>query len=147
MNPIIVYDILYNSTIESSSIFLLRSDIYNITDFPLKAKILVKFKDDSSDINCTKHLLFGRLWWKCLTVIHWYHADYEKDKVHHCPSHLKAFNKTNRTDLITGYYQVPSPGRYFVEIIGIFLCDFSFDFDFNPIRLVPLETIPYIMMG
>ena len=48
---------------------------------------------------------------------------------------LKAFDNTTRTDVITGYYQVPSPGRYFLEIIGLLCNDFAFDFDFNPICL------------
>ena len=72
-------------------------------------------------------------------MIHWYHSDYEKDQVHHRHSYLKIFYKTDRTDLIIGYYQVPSQGRYFVELNGLFFYEFSFDLEFNPICLGPLE--------
>ena len=68
-------------------------------------------------------------------MIHWDHGEYEKDQVRCLHGHLKAFNKTTRTDIIIGYYQIPSPEHYFLEIIGIFCNGFSFDFNLNPICL------------
>lgn len=48
---------------------------------------------------------------------------------------LQLFDNTTITYSITGYYQVPEPGRYFVEIIGQLCNDFSFDTNFNSICL------------
>ena len=107
------------------------------TIFPQKYNNVVNFKNDSPDRNCAKNWLFGRNLGKYLTMIHWNQGDHEKYQAihHHRHRHLKSFNKTSRTYVITWYYQVPSPGSYFVEIMVIFCNDFLFDFDFNQILL------------
>ena len=101
----------YKITIESSSLSLLQSYIHKINHFIQKVKNVAKLKDDSSDRNCAKPRLFGRLLGHYLTMIHWDHGDYEKYQVQHRHHHrhLKSFNNNNRTDVITGYYQVPYP--------------------------------------
>jgi len=45
--------------------------------------------------------------------------------------HLQLFDNRTITNAITGFYDLPEPGRYFVEIIGQICNDFSFETDFN----------------
>jgi len=70
-------------------------------------------------------------------MIHWDQDSNIKDDTPYGGDnrHLKIFDNTTRTDVITGYYEVPSKGPYYVEIIGLLCNDFSFDFDYNPICL------------
>ena len=113
----------------------LQSEVEQITHIPHESKIVVKFKD-SIDRKCLKPRIFGRISGQYLSMIHW-DADAEgKLIVHDELNHRRLiFDNTTRTDIITGYYILPSTGRYSIEIIGLLCNDFPFDQDFNPICL------------
>ena len=104
---------------------LLRGDVESISNFPKDAKIVVSFKRNR-DRKCKRPRIFGRLSGKYLTMVNWDHDKYILSK--------KTEHDTNSStwrNIITGYYQVPSPGHYFLEIIGILCNDLTYDGDLD----------------
>ena len=118
----------------------MQTEIESIIHVPNEAKIMVKL-NPSRDRICKKPRIFGRLSGKYLTMIYWDTDAHEKmDHEYNVGSETKisrkaTFNNTIRTDVITGYYSLPSEGRYFIDIIGLMCNDFPFEYDFNSICL------------
>jgi len=101
---------------------LLPAEIERISHFPSQAKIVVQLANKRV---CVNPRLFGRLSGEYLSLIHWENKE----------GTTTSNEYANDKNLITGYYTVPSPGRYFIEIIGILCYDITFDTDFKGICL------------
>jgi hypothetical protein len=69
----------------------------------------------------------GRLYGQYLTSIQWNDENMKMTQ--------EADTYVTRQDAITGYYKIPSPGRYFIEILGLLCNDFQFDAQFRDICL------------
>jgi len=114
----------------------MQTEIESIIHVPSEAKITVKL-NTSRDRICKRPRIFGRLSGKYLTMIYWDTDAHEKmDHEYNVGSETKisrkaTFNNTIRTDVITGYYSLPSEGRYFIDIIGLMCNDFSFESNFQ----------------
>jgi hypothetical protein len=108
---------------------VLATDIETITHFPSLSKIVIRLKNKR---RCAHPRLFARLSGQYLSTI-----DFEQTKkVKHITYNNGTTLVTHDHDpIITGYYKVPSPGRYYLEIIGLLCNDFEFDTDFTPICL------------
>jgi hypothetical protein len=104
----------------------LQFEVDRIIHTPHEAKITVTSKD-SNDRKCLKPRSMGRLSGQCLAVIQWNDANMKITQ--ETDAHL------TRQDAITGYYKVPSPGRYFIEILGLLCNNFPFDAQFRGICL------------
>ena len=104
----------------------LQFEVVRIMHTPREAKITVTFKD-SNDRKCLKPRIMGRLSGQYLTIIQWNDANTKMTQ--------EADANVTREDAITGYYKVPSPGRYFIEILGLLCNDFPFDAHFRNICL------------
>jgi hypothetical protein len=91
------------------------SGIDSISHYPAQAKIVIQLQGTNETRTCVKPKFVGRLSGPYLSTIAW-------------QSQLD-------NDQIVGYYQVPAPGRYFVEIISVLCNDFEFDTDFEKICL------------
>lgn len=104
---------------------LLRGDVESITHFPKEAKIVVSFKSNH-DRKCKRPRIFGRISGKYITMINWDHDKY-------LPSMTSKHeaNSSKWRNIITGYYQVPAPGHYFLEIIGILCNDLTYEGDLD----------------
>ena len=104
----------------------LQFEVERIIHTPHEAKITVTFKD-SNDRKCLKPRIMGRLSGQYLTIIQWNDENIKMTQ--------EADTYVTRQDAITGYYKVPSPGRYFIEILGLLCNDFPFDAQFRDICL------------
>lgn len=104
----------------------LQFEVDRIIHSPHEAKITVTFKD-SNDRKCLKPRIMGRLSGQYLTIIQWNDENMKMTQ--------EADAYVTRQDAITGYYKVPSPGRYFIEILGLHCNDFPFDAQFGNICL------------
>lgn len=114
-----------NSTDESPR--LLRAEVTSIIHFPEQAKIVVNFSRNETR-TCLNPRILGRLSGKYLSKIHWDNDDKYS-------SSTTAGVGVIRRNSIVGTYQVPEPGRYFVEIIGLLCNDFTFEADLDSICL------------
>lgn len=101
---------------------LLPVEIKRISHFPSQAKIIVQLANERV---CVNPYLLGRLSGEYLSLIDW---ENEKDTTTNN-------EYVNDKDHIIGYYRVPSPGRYFIEIIGILCHGLTADTDYTDICL------------
>ena len=106
---------------------LLRAEVTSIIHFSEQAKIVVNLSSNETR-TCLNPRILGRLSGKYLSKIHW-----DNDDKH--SSSTTAGVGIIRRNSIVGTYQVPEPGRYFVEIIGLLCNDFTFEADLDSICL------------
>ena len=111
---------------------LLASEVESIQNFPFEKRIIVRFFNKRS---CRNPRIFGRLSGQYLALVEWeYEYTYTADSN---STLITATNKNKTTasenhsttgggggdlvvDRIVGHYSVPSGGRYFLEVIGLF---------------------------
>lgn len=110
----------------------LSADVDAISHFPAETKIIIDLKEQR---NCTRPLFIGRLSGPYLATIVW--------ETSSSSLLVRSDEETSRnltsSNQIVGHYNVPAPGRYFLEIIGILCNDFNFDTDIEKVCLVDPE--------
>jgi hypothetical protein len=106
-------------------------------------KIVVQFRSSaSSERQCRNPRLFGRLSGPYVTLIQWETTETWETKI--TETHINITNETANArstsealavDQIIGHYTVPFPGRYFVEVIGLFCNDLEWNADYRKVCL------------
>lgn len=123
-NKGVKFDINPNST--------MATDIDSLMHFQNESKFVIRFSDQR---NCSQPQLLGRLSGPALTKVNW-----EKYHLHQNDTGADAVlgNKNHGDDnvdynVLVGYYNVPVPGRYFLEIIVLMCIEFQLETDFTPV--------------
>jgi hypothetical protein len=132
-----------NIQIIETSTPALQSDILKITHAPNKGLITIHFETPRSSGNsndninndrtrqCFNPIVRGRLSGPSLAIIEWtdHISEYEYDQQNHAnntaASPSTRTHTRTMTEKITGQYQVPQTGTYYIEIIGI-VCNHKF---------------------
>ena len=102
---------------------LVRNEVDYILHHPGERKIVIHLK--KSERECRNPRFLGRLSGPYVSLIEWEHQIYQNR------SQTIIQNKTS----ITGIYDLPFGGKYFIEIIGLLCNDLNRDTDFNDISL------------
>lgn len=95
----------------------LVSEVVKISHLPFERKIVVHLVSNNTSNEprkCVNPRFFGRLSGPYVTLIEW-----ESTKI--SPGNGQARTRAHDFDATVGAYSVPAPGRYFVEVIGLFL--------------------------
>eukprot|EP00547_Thalassionema_nitzschioides_P008583 CAMPEP_0194227626 /NCGR_PEP_ID=MMETSP0156-20130528/42957_1 /TAXON_ID=33649 /ORGANISM="Thalassionema nitzschioides, Strain L26-B" /LENGTH=421 /DNA_ID=CAMNT_0038960113 /DNA_START=42 /DNA_END=1304 /DNA_ORIENTATION=- len=136
-----------NNDDDDKSSSLLLNEIDEIIHDRNEAKIVIRLKKEKNDAprHCHTPRFFGRLSGPAVALIQWekpYAVPFltavsnnlttaEGDNAS-TTINTKTTRPTNTSiDEIVGYYQVPSTGRYFIEIISLFCNDIVFDDNFQ----------------
>ena len=94
----------------------LISEVVKISHLPFERKVVVHLVSNNTSNeprNCVNPRFFGRLSGPYVTLIEW-----ESTKI--SPGNGQARTRAHDFDETVGAYSVPAPGRYFVEVIGLF---------------------------
>jgi hypothetical protein len=123
----------------------LAGDVEKIIHIPSKQQIVIYLKDDEQR-NCTNPSFFGRLSGPYITAIQWEQESASSTSTLTSSSTSTSTSttaSTNRTmkmmpmpiKQITGYYSVPSPGRYFIEVISLLCNDLLWETNYKDVCL------------
>jgi len=105
--------------------FTFYQDVHKLLHFPEESKIAIYFNKQRS---CVQPQLIGRLSGMALTTVTWEASHYISDEEDYVNGSLLSHQQDN--NILLGYYHVPLPGTYFIEIIaimcGVLLHDVNF---------------------
>jgi hypothetical protein len=129
----------------------LAGDVEKIIHIPSKNQIVIHLKDEQR--NCPNPIFFGRLSGPYITAIQWEQESSAStstttsttkstmaiigDNIITNVSSTRGNMSSTTTTInqITGHYSVPSPGRYFIEVISLLCNDLSWETDYKDVCL------------